>query len=470
LSIRIKPSLQPAFDPAIPNYVVRCQPIQHVEVSVSAPGGTPVSVAGRAARTGRFRMKLPLVAGQRLVIRTGSGVNSHSYNFRCLPADFPGFGIVAKGAPQAAYYLLTPTDGRPQLGPPYVVLFDNDGVPIWWYQELNGVPTNASLLSDGDLAWDLDSGSLYGYPETNAIEIRRLDGSLVRTLASAIPSPIDSLELTQMPNGDFLVSGYALHQNVNLTAIGAGVGPVLDATFQEIRPDGTAAFSWQSNGRLPAPESQRWWFALTAYAHETKPVWDWQHIDSVAPDADGYLVSMRDDDAVYLVRRSDGAIEWKLGGTPTLQSLNVIGTPGVGQLFGGPNDARVLPDGTISVHDNGTFLSRPPRVLRFEIDPLTRTATVLQVLNGPSASVSPCCGSARMLPGGDWVVDWGGTGVMEERAANGALVLRLSFHQPYYSYRAFPVPPGRLSARRLIANMDAMLSHASRNQGGMSAG
>jgi hypothetical protein len=84
--------------------------------------------------------------------------------------------------------------------------------------------------------------------------------------------------------------------------------------------------------------------------------------------------------------------------------------------------------------------------------------------------VSPCCGSARMLPGGDWVVDWGGTGVMEERAANGALVLRLSFHQPYYSYRAFPVPPGRLSARRLIANMDAMLSHASRNQGGMSAG
>jgi hypothetical protein len=139
--------------------------------------------------------------------------------------------------------------------------------------------------------------------------------------------------------------------------------------------------------------------------------------------------------------------------------LTVIGAPGAAALFGGPNDARGLPDGTISVHDNGAYLGRPPRVLRFRIDPLTHTARVVQVIDGPPFSVSPCCGSARMLPGGDWVIDWGGTGVMEERTGNGALVLRLSFRNPYYSYRAFPVPPGQLRAGTLIADMDKMFSH-----------
>jgi hypothetical protein len=60
---------------------------------------------------------------------------------------------------------LTLTGGA---GPPYVVLFDSYGVPVWWYRQPDGAPLNASLMSNGDLAWfvEADMPESFGYPST----------------------------------------------------------------------------------------------------------------------------------------------------------------------------------------------------------------------------------------------------------------------------------------------------------------
>jgi hypothetical protein len=228
---------------------------------------------------------------------------------------------------------------------------------------------------------------------------------------------------------------------------------VLDATFQEIRPDGSLAYSWSSVGRVAPAENVNWTTVWLAYPGSPTPVWDMQHINSVAPDGDGFLISTRHADAIYLVRASDGAIEWKLGGTPTPQSLTITNGP---VSFSGQHDARVLPDGTISVHDNGTNAGRPPRVLRFSINTATRTATLTETVTDPAVTASPCCGSASLLPDGDWVIDWGGTQVTDELAPDGSPVLRLTLAAPYFSYRTFPILPGQLSLSALESGMDAM--------------
>jgi Arylsulfotransferase (ASST) len=456
LRVALRPALQPAFDPSVTNYVTRCEPREHVRVFIYRAHGVPVSVGRQSARSGNFSVKLRLTAGQRFTIRTRTGAAAQTYSVRCLPVDFPHFTVQVNGPTQAAYYLVTPTLGHPVLGPPYVVLFDNHGTPVWWYQELNGVPTNASLLSNGNFLWDVDAGSNFGYPVTTQLEVHRLDGTLVRTSQASTPTPTDSYEALQLPSGDFLTTGYALRKRADLSALGEGINPVLDATFDEIAPDGTLVYAWDSSRALSPLESVRWWWAWVAVPPLTKPVWDWQHIDSVAPAGDGYLVSMCHTDAIYLVRRSDGAIEWKLGGTQTPQSLTIIGAPDSSSLFGCPSDARVLPDGTVSVHDNGAFLNRPPRVLRFQIDPQARTATLVQTINGPANTASACCGSDRQLPGGDWVVDWGQTGIADEVGPAGALLLRMSFAAPTYSYRVVPVLRGQLDAAALTAGMDKM--------------
>lgn len=90
-----------------------------------------------------------MVAGQRFTLRTHIGASTRTYNVRCLPIDFPRFSTRVTGRPQAAYYLLTTSASSSAQGPPYVALFDREGLPVWWYQEVNGVPTNASLGAKG---------------------------------------------------------------------------------------------------------------------------------------------------------------------------------------------------------------------------------------------------------------------------------------------------------------------------------
>jgi hypothetical protein len=78
---------------------------------------------------------------------------------------------------------------------------------------------------------------------------------------------------------------------------------------------------------------------------------------------------------------------------------------------------------------------------------------------GPAATDSPCCGSARRLPGHHWVISWGGLHLVEETTAAGKRVFGLNF-PVHMSYRAFPVLPGRLARRALRTGMDAMHTRA----------
>jgi Arylsulfotransferase (ASST) len=460
-TISAQPALTPAFDPSIHNYVTRCEPAETVGVSVSTPAGEPVSVDGHAAQTGSFLSNVALATGQRFTIQTGTGTGVQTYNVRCLPVDFPGYTAERFSQPQAAYFLTTPSLSIASSTTPYVVLFDDNGVPIWWYRSTDGIPLNPQLLNDGNLSWNLETTTPAGFGTSwgDHLEERTLTGSLVNTYRTWF-TPTDFHESVQEPNGDFLMTSFVLTQGENLWSLGIPWPvTVLNASFQEITPSGVPDFTWNSQGHLSPSESLDWWSALFQYPGQSQlgMVWDWQHINSVAPDGSGYfLVSMRHTNAVYLIRRSDGSVVWKLGGSTTPQSLKIIGDPDAANDFGGQHDARVLPDGTISVHDNGTGQNRPPRVLRFRIDTQARTATLLSVITDPDIKASPCCGSARLLPGGDWVVDWGGTGRVEELTASSQPVWRVDFAAPLFSYRAVPILPGRLSDSALIAGMDAM--------------
>jgi hypothetical protein len=230
---------------------------------------------------------------------------------------------------------------------------------------------------------------------------------------------------------------------------------VLDGGFQDVRPDGSVAFSWSSVGHIRPAESIRYWYFYSPYPGLSEGVWDWQHINSVMPYQSGYLVSLRNTGAVYYIDGLTGDVVWKLGGTPTARSLRILGDPEAATDFGSQHDARVWPDGTVSVFDNGTREYEPPRVLRFRIDPVARTATLIQSISDPAIRFSVCCGSARLLPGGDWVIAWGATPYVDEVSPAGRTLLRLTFKEGF-SYRAVPILPGQLSASSLTEAMDTM--------------
>src|SRR5262249_57984904 len=96
---------------------------------------------------------------------------------------------------------------------------------------------------------------------------------------------------------------------------------------------------------------------------------------------------------------------------------------------GGQQAARLLPAGSVMIHDNGTLglgPGRQPRAVRYVIDTQANTATVVSQLTDSEVTSSGCCGSARLLPGGDIVTGWGGTPQISEYAADGARLFRIS--------------------------------------------
>jgi hypothetical protein len=444
------PALSPDFSPDIHDYVTRCTDGVPLQVTVGASRHDRASVDDGPMRRGSFAESVSVTAGQGFgvrVVRHGTGVES--YHVRCLPQDFPTF-TAQRGRPQAQWYIAAPFSGAIPASTSlnYVGIFDTNGVPVWWYRASTPA-LDAKLLSNGDIAWlQFNPGGL----GAGQAEEHGLDGTIVRRIA-AVGSGTDSHEIQLLSNGSHLLARYYVRSPVDLTACGgAPDASVVDNELQEIGPDGAVMWSWSVMDHIPPSEVTARWRHECAVSGPA----DIYHFNSAQPDGGGFVVSFRHLDAVLRIDRRTGAIDWKLGGTPRPESLRPLGDQLLATAgFGGQHDARVLPDGTLTVLDNGTRAARAPRAVRYRIDPRSRTATLLEQVTDAAVTDSFCCGSARRLPGGDWVTSWGGRPFVTELDPAGTPVFRLTFTQGLFSYRADALPFGRLSARTLRRAMDA---------------
>jgi hypothetical protein len=445
--ISTTPPLFPAFNPSVTDYVVRCQPSNQVQVSVAAPAGVDVSVDNGSSQSGSFTQPVAVSAGQNFTITVTESGQTASYFIRCLPSDFPAFTATRSGPTEADWYVMTPNLywPRPGVSPTYVAFFDDNGVPVWWMRSPgNTVPIDAKLLPNGDVAW------LHSFPSTPGMEEHRLDGSLVRTLKT-VGTGTDQHDVQVLPNGDYLLGRLFTRSGVDMSACGGSTSRTLvDFELQELTPAGALVRAWRASDHIPFSEVPVKW---RSYCSSNGDIYHWNALE---PDGSGYLLSFRQLDAVYRVDKATGAIDWKLGGVHRPESLTVIGDPlSAVSTFGGQHDVRMLGDRSLTIFDDGTGYNRRPRAVRYAIDATAHTATLLESSTNPSVSSSSCCGSARRMPGGDWVVSWGSNRPVTERTPTGATVFQLTWLQPLFSYRANPVLPGQVSAAALRAGMDA---------------
>jgi hypothetical protein len=335
-----------------------------------------------------------------------------------------------------------------QLGQHYAAVFDRDGVPVWWYRAA-GEPDNFQILSDGTIAYDPVDEITF---QTGDYEIRTLRGRLLRVVRGANGATADIHEIQLLPNGDYLI-GAQVEYEADTTAYGGSASSrVIGIEIQEITPAGDLVSSWSSRDHIGLEETGRWW-DQPILGNEPYDVVHWNSAQAVGENR--MLLSFRHLDAVYLVSRRSGRVIWKLGGTETPESLDVVNDPHGDYPLGGQHDARMLPDGSISVHDNRTGLGDPPRAVRYRIDADSGTARLVQTIEDPKVPSSFCCGSARRLDSGDWLVGWGGNGTVGGYDRDGNRLFSLSLGAGF-SYRANPVPDGVVSKRRLRRAMDAL--------------
>jgi hypothetical protein len=425
-------------------------------VTVHASGGDRASVAGGPQRSGAFVTRVSRRTGEALSVRVRSKSGRvKRYHVRCLPQDFPTWTIERHGKPQAEWYVTAAI--RPVHG--FTAIFDSHGAPLWWRRPsaTSFMPWDAKVFDDGLVAWGRNFGDRFGVRQGNAYEERTVTGKLVRLIRTH-GSPTDVHDLERMPNGHFLAITYRRREGVDLTAYG---GPpnarVFDGEIQELGPGGKLFWRWNSRSHFSPSETGRaWWYDPNG--SPTSPAergYDLLHANSVAPDGDGLVVSARHLDAVFRIDRATGKVQWKLGGTfVSGESLGVIGAPADEPVLGGQHDARVLPDGTVTVYDNRADTTGPPSADRFRIDPVARTATRIEHIEEPDVPRSRWGGSARRLDTGNWVICWGATNLITEQTRAGAVVFALRLGQGYVNYRVQPLEYGRLARSDLRHGMD----------------
>jgi hypothetical protein len=336
-----------------------------------------------------------------------------------------------------------------------VIVFDSEGVPRWWHSPETRALW-AQILRDGAISWARSFGDGYGRDPRMAHEVRSPAGKLLR-LVTTRDSIIDGHELREVEGGNFLIDSY-VPAKANLRRFGGPAkAAVVSAEIEELDPDGRVLWRWRSRRHIGLNETGRWWRSVLSNAKpglRALPTFDPVHINSIEPRGDGEVViSTRHTDAVYGIRRSTGEIAWKLGGSTTPESLRVIGDP-AHKLLGGQHDARIASDGKLSVYDNGKDRPRRPRVVFYRLDPAAGEATYLGQLNDPAVKASHCCGSARQLAGGGWLVSWGDNPLVTAFDRSGQIAFRLRL--PVSTFRAVPAPPGATTKAELDRGMEAM--------------
>jgi hypothetical protein len=461
--------LTPKFNESIHDYVVSCTSAPSVQLTVNVPSSVAIgliepsgaSVAPQAYSTGQFQRTMTMSAGQRLQFSLSN--QTENYSVRCLPADFPPLEAsltttdsTAAISPRAQWYVLALGIQRAPATPvpaSYVIITDNQGTPVWWMNEPLGSVLDAKVLEGNQIAWTtLTAGQYF---------LRNFSGTLLNTLTGNL----DEHELRLTPQGTYL----AIHTVQRVCPPdcadmspwgGSAAAAVIDAEILEIDSSSNVLWTWRTRDHIGLYETgEESWFPGVGN--------DIIHMNAVAyVDADHLLFSARHLNAIYSITKSTGAIDWKIGGAPRAESLTVtedvrptaLGPKGM--VLNGQHDVRMWPDGTVSVHDNGTNANRPPYVVRYQLDTTARTAEVVEEFTDNRVTYSGCCGSARRISNGHWLVDWGDNTLTTEMVL-GVPVLTIQYpNAGLFSYRAVPVLAGVVSANTLRSGMDAMAAAA----------
>jgi hypothetical protein len=157
---------------------------------------------------------------------------------------------------------------------------------------------------------------------------------------------------------------------------------------------------------------------------------------------------------------------WRLGGANSSFMM------GRGSETAWQHDARLRPDGTVTLFDNGSNprVHYQSRAVRLKLDTKRRAVSVARAYTHPGgALLADSQGNAQTLGDGSVVIGWGAIPGVSELAEDGSLLFDAHLPPGISSYRAFrfrwsgrPLWAPAVSAR-LLATGDSTVAFASWN-------
>jgi hypothetical protein len=457
-SINFSNEVFPIFNPKVLNYAT--YDCDDIESKIEVDPNLNVNISSQGPVT-----KITI---------TYIGIFKRNYYLNCVDQKISPVSITNADGQRNEFNLMDTIVMPGQINDQYngtIVLRDSLGTPIWWMTP-NSKPIAAKgflYLRDPKLiegrnkvlfvgskkpagVFSSDGKYLVYNLLTHKVETEYTGAKTLNTEGT-----LDFHDLQVFPNGEAVAIRYTKRTDVDLSSIGIPKGiEVLDSEIVFLNKDGTEKFKYSLLDRIDISEIA---INQPAYYNPGAAPVDVIHSNSVEISGDSIIISSRHLDAVHKMRIVDGEFVWKLGGHgKTKYDLDVINEYGafnqsnntidLSHLLSGQHDARVSKDGGVSVFDNGTTANRNPRVLTFSIDEKNMKAKITHVITGSSQSISSCCGAARPLKDGAWLVNWGGkldqqrgtfaNGVSSTVLPNGVATRILVRPTNVFSYRVIP--------------------------------
>ena len=411
---------------------------------------------------GSFVPYKPFAAGELVRVRARIGAGAHtaavSYSFR-VATPYPMQGVPAFPNPPAQPSAVQNFASAPALHPPVLsvtmsdsdrragevmmtvgpgpgqygpLIYRPDGQLVWFDPLEHGLAAEdlrmQSYEGENVLTWWQGKVLVLGLGQGEDVVMDANYQTVARVHAgNGYEADLHDFQIA--PNNVAYITVYDLIR-CDLSPVG-GVrnGVLVDTAVQAIdMKTGLVRWEWHSLDNVDARESH-------APVPSQAIPWDWFHLNSIDPQADGrVLVSARSTWAAYELDGRSGAVLWRLGGVHSSFAM------GAGTETAWQHDARMMPDGTVTMFDNGSNprIHYQSRGVRLAIDGRRRTVKLIRAYAHPQAPlVADSQGNMQTLADGNEVVGWGANPSVSEFAPGGALLFDAHMPPGTSSYRAF---------------------------------
>ncbi|MBB4662049.1 arylsulfotransferase family protein [Conexibacter arvalis] len=339
------------------------------------------------------------------------------------------------------YVFLAVKRGPGQDGP---MIVDDRGQPVWFHP-VGGDKTATAVQVQRYrgrpvlIWWEGNTHLGHGHGEYVVMDARYREIARVRSVGTKLP---DHHEFQLTPRGTALMPVY-VERRADLRGVGQGRdGTIVESRIQEVDvATGRLLWEWRSADHLPVTEG------MTG-PKENKPH-DYFHINSIDETPGGDLiVSARNMHAIYKIDRPSGRIAWKLGGKASDFEM------GPGTRFAFQHDARLQPDGTLTLFDNQATPAKADesRGLQLRLDTAAMRATLVREWRHPERLLAGAECNLQVLPNGNVFVSWGPKERVSEFSRDGRLLFDLALPEGADTYQAFRFPwRGRPTTRPAVA-------------------
>lgn len=358
----------------------------------------------------------------------GSAAETQSFHSR--PELHPPVVTVTAASPEAAPgdEFVAPYAGPGQAGP---MILDQSGGLVWFKpMPANTAATNLQVQEYAGkpvLTWWQGDVSVHGFGlgEDVIADSTYTDIAHVRA-GNGLQADLHEFQLTSQ--GTALITAYDPIVCDLSSAGGAAYAGLTDSVFQEIDvKTGLVMYEWTGIDHVALDESYE-----PATRASTAEPYDYFHLNSIGVDRNGsLLISSRNTWTVYNIDPSTGQIVWRLGGRHSSFKMG----PGTGTAW--QHDPRELPDGAISLFDNGASpkVHSESRGIVVSLNGQNGTATLAGRFTRTPPLVAESEGSVQSLANGDWFVGWGQEPFFSEFNPEGKVLFEAHFPVHERSYR-----------------------------------